>query len=214
MYNRLEMLLEYKIGNLINQNYLSLGSPTTKPNDWMQKLLDAVFQSILKFKIKSKQPSTAVEQSSSSNQIILNKLEQIFIRKFNLFLIRVYEFTYRNQKKIINNLKDSLQFYMNWIGVNYNQHLSKQNFPNYFLELLEQNSNLHFEDNQFINRNKPLINRNRIAPQYEPNFEYLTNQIDDQGSFRHLQFKSDIEHKLRFTNKRSYLRIFFCFDTT
>lgn len=205
LINRLELILEYKICDAINKNYLILNSPVVKPTDWMQKLIDDIFQSILKFKNKSNQIT-----------LIQSKIEQIYLNKFNLFLIRIYDLTIREQKKLVDQLKESFQFYMNWAVTNYSQHVNGTNFPNYFLELLEHN--LHFEDNHhlFINRKSP-INRNQIAPYqfiYESNFESSSHSSFSNGSsFRNLPFKSDVEYKLKLLNRKSYFRRFFCFET-
>ena len=213
LLNRLHLLLEYKICNSLNKNYLILESPLLKPSDWMQKLLDDTFESILKFKTKSS-PATQ------------RKIEQIFIRKFNLFLIKIYELTYRQQKKSIEHLKASFQFYMNWIAHNYSQHLNTINFPNCFLELLEHN--LHFDDRKSpINHSSQLnranqINRNQIAPIqsaniYESNICQTSNNFESssftehKASFRNVHFKSDVEQKLKFSNKKSYFKLL-CFD--
>lgn len=216
LINRLEFLLEYKICNSINRNYLFKRSPQLKSNDWMQKIIDDVFESILKSKNKSSQQSK-----------LMSFLEQIFIRKFNLFISRIYELTITRDKRSIDDLREGLKFYMNWITVNYDQHLKADNFPNFLLELIEQN--LHFETlsstNLLIDNRRSSINRNQIAPQQTSIYEtknLVAKKLDDTDygdygfygdSLRGLQFKSDARKRFKFPNKNSYFKMFFCFNT-
>lgn len=200
------MLLEYTIANSINKHYSITSSPVLKPTDWMQRLIEDVFQSILKFK------------STKARTPIKDRIEAIYIRKFNLFLLKIYDLTLRKEKKSIDNLKESLHFYMNWVSVQYCQHIKIDNFPNYFLELIEQNPNLHFETasgNQFIVNRKSLINRNQIAPQsiYEATNVDSSTYTDCRDSFRRVYFRTDADQRLKIANKKSYLNCLFCFDT-
>ena len=157
LINRLELLLEYKICQAINKNYTVPGSPTgLKPSDWMQRLIEEVFRPIARFKSRSNSQSAP----KAANDI-QNKIEQLYIRKFNLFLIKIFDLTLRRQRKSIEPLRESLQFYMTWVAGQYGTHVNANNFPNYFLEILEQNY-VHFEGGRFEAGNR-LEGNNRYV---------------------------------------------------
>ena len=256
--DRLELILEYKICQAINKNYSVSSSPTgLKPSDWMQRLIDEVFRSISRFRSRPQsQPQSQLQSASkpanASSPVgaIQSKIEQLYIRKFNLFLVKIYDLTLRQDRKSIEPLREALQAYMSWVAGNYAQHVNTNNFPNYFLEILEQNY-VHFEGgrfeggNQLVNGGRfveagrfangglfdahpyakspvpsrsSLIRGNQIAPQsvYESSsFEsasYTNLNEQRDGSFRKAHFKSDVSQRLRISNRKTYLKMFFCFD--
>lgn len=255
LMNRLELILEYKICQAINKNYAVPNSPVgLKPSDWMQKLIDEVFRSITRFKSR-RNSQNGSKAPAASTSAVQSKIEQLYIGKFNLFLIKIYDLTLRRQRKSIDQLRESLQFWLAWCAANYPQHVNTNNFPNYFLEILEQNY-VHFEGgrfeggnrfddanrlnggNRFVNggqldgssrfvRHKSpvasrtsLIRGNQIAPQsaYESSsFESASfTNINEprEGSFRTVHFKSDVQQRLRISNRKAFLKMIFCFDNT
>lgn len=262
LMNRLELILEYKICQAINKNYAVPDSPTgLKPADWMQKLIDEVFRSIARFKGRRNSQQLASKAPPAPASAIQSKIEQLYISKFNLFLIKVYDLTLRRQRKSIDQLRESLQYWMAWCSANYPQHVNTNNFPNYFLEILEQNY-VHFEGGgsrfeggrfegagnrlegsrydgrlnggtvRFANGSieghhkspvasrTSLIRGNQIAPQsvYESgsfdSASFTTLTEPREGRFRTVHFKSDVQQRLRISNRKAFLKAIFCFDNT